>query len=419
MAHGAQPAAIEVSEQQQRILEGIVRTYTNPHYLVQRADMILTIAGGANNSQAGRKERVHRETVGTWRRRWLAATPRLRAAEEAGASEDELQALIEAVLEDEPRSGAPATYRPEQIVCIVAVACEDPEQSERPISHWTTRELTDEVEKRAIAPGISERSVGRYLSEADLKPHLSRYWLNRDPEQAATFDQEAQPVCEVYLNAPELHAQGVRLVSTDEKTGIQARQRKHPTKPARPGQVELQEFEYERHGTQCLIANFEVATGQVIAPTIGPTRTEEDFLNHVTQTVATDPHGQWTFVVDQLNTHQSESLVRFVIDQCDLDIDDHTLGLKGKSGILKSMATRKTFLQDASHRIHFVFTPKHASWLNQVEIWFSILVRKLLKRANFTSLADLRQCILDFIDYFNKTMAKPFKWTYQAKPLVA
>lgn len=183
-----------------------------------------------------------------------------------------------------------------------------------------------------------------------------------------------------------------------------------------PGLVERVEFEYIRHGTQTLIANFEVATGQVIAPSVGPTRTEEDFVGHIERTIARDPAAAWIFIVDRLNTHQSESLVRLVAQQCGIEED---VGVKGTSGIVESMPTRAAFLQDPTHRIRFVYTPKHTSWLNQVEIWFSILVRRLLKRASFTSVDELRQRILAFIAYFNKTMAKPFKWTYAGRPLVA
>lgn len=206
----------------------------------------------------------------------------------------------------------------------------------------------------------------------------------------------------------------MHVISTDEKTGIQAKERAKPTRPMKQGRVEYQEFEYKRHGTCCLIGNFEVATGQVIAPTLSLTRTEIDFKTHIQQTFAQDPKGEWVFVVDQLNTHKSEALVRWVADVCDIQDD---LGEKGKSGFLKSMQTRADFLSDEAHRVRFVYTPKHASWLNQIECWFSILVRRLLKRGSFTSVQDLQQSLLDFIAFFNKTMAKPFKWTYTGRPL--
>ena len=207
---------------------------------------------------------------------------------------------------------------------------------------------------------------------------------------------------------------GVHTVSVDEMTGIQALERIAPTQPMQPGQVERREFEYKRHGTQCLIGNFDVVTGEVIAPTVQPTRTEEDFAGHIKQTVGTDPEATWIFVCDNLTTHCSESLVRYVAAVCDLEQD---LGKKGKSGVLESVETRKTFLTESGHRIRFVYVPKHTSWMNQIEIWFSILVRRVIKRGNFMSAADLREKILRFIDYFNRALAKPFKWTYTGRPL--
>lgn len=206
------------------------------------------------------------------------------------------------------------------------------------------------------------------------------------------------------------------MISTDEKTGIQAVERLQETLPTRAGFIERIEFDYRRHGTLCLIANFDVVSGKVLLPTIGSTRTEADFAQHIAQTIDTDADAPWTFITDQLNTHKSEALVRVVAQRLHLDVD---LGVKGESGILQTMATRMKFLEDTEHRIRFVYTPRHASWLNQVEIWFSILARRVLKRGSFASLADLGQRLQAFIDYFNAVLAKPFRWTYAGKPLRA
>jgi len=227
------------------------------------------------------------------------------------------------------------------------------------------------------------------------------------------FGHQVAEVCDLYEQAGRLAEQGVHLVSTDEKTGMQALERLHPDLPPGPGRVQRREYEYQRHGTLCLTANLEIWCGWVIAPTLGPTRTEADFLAHVQQTVATDPCAGWVFIVDNLNTHQSESLVVWVAQTCGVQDE---LGVKGKQGVLKSQPSRAAFLSDPSHRIRFVYTPKHTSWLNQVEIWFSILVRKLLRRSSFTSVEDLKGRVLAFIDYFNRTMAKPFRWLYSAVP---
>ncbi len=222
-------------------------------------------------------------------------------------------------------------------------------------------------------------------------------------------------VCTTYAEAGTKNAHsGARVISVDEKTGIQAIQRNQETLPSKPGLEERMEADYTRHGTLCLIANFDVVTGKIVAPHVGATRTEEDFVNDIERVVDTDPEASWTFVADQLNTHKSEALVCLVAKLCGIKCE---LGKKGRRGILESMESRRAFLEDPSHRIRFVFTPRHASWLNQVEIWFSVLCRRVLRRGSFSSTDDLRDKILAFIEYFNRALARPYKWTYKGRPL--
>jgi transposase len=217
--------------------------------------------------------------------------------------------------------------------------------------------------------------------------------------------------CQVYARAAERARIGERTISMDELTSVQALERKHPDLPMQPGHMLRREFEYIRHGTLSWFINFDVVTGQVIAPSWGATRTEEDALAHLQRLIGSSPDAsKWHIILDNLNIHQSEALVRWVAKQEGTAAE--TLGIKGKSGILRSMESRAAFLHDLAHHVVFYYTPKHASWMNQVEIWLSILVRKLLKRGNFLSLNDLRDQVLAFIAYYNSSMAQPIKWTY-------
>ena len=410
-------AKIVCTERQQSVLQKIRRSKTAPRRLVQRATIILMGFTRAFNVDIASQIGLARKQVGLWRRRWQLSFDAL-VAIECRESQAALRHAIEDVLSDAPRIGSPGTFTGEQVTQILAVACEPPEQSGRPVDHWTHRELADEVVKRGIVPSISVSQVGRYLAQAELQPHRSKYWLNTKEKDPKVFEQQVETVCQTYLEAPKLYFQeNTHTVSVDEMPGIQALERIAKTIPMRPGQPARIEYEYKRHGTLCLIGNWDVVLGQMIAPTIRMTRTEEDFAWHIHHTVQTDAKASWVFVVDNLNTHCSEMLVRYVarLER----IDESTLGQKGKSGILKSMATRQTFLSDRRHRIRFVYLPKHTSWLNQIEIVFGIVGRRFVRRGNFPSLAALKERLLQFIDYFNRTFAKPFRWTYTGRPVTA
>jgi transposase len=206
------------------------------------------------------------------------------------------------------------------------------------------------------------------------------------------------------------------VYSTDEKTGIQAKEHAKPKQGMQAGQVERVDPEYIRHGTTGLIASRNVATGEIVKPLIQPTRTEEDFVKHIEEVVSAKADDKHIFVVDNLNTHKSEGLVRLVAKIS--GIGEAELGAKEKSGILKSMASRAAFLQEDGHRIVFIYTPKHCSWLNQIECWFSILTRRLLnKRATFKSVEELELKMRSFIGYYNQFLKKPFQWNYKGKVL--
>ncbi len=314
-------AKITITERQQEILQTFSRSVIAPSRLRQRTSIIvLAFDGLLNEDIAERVGPTHRQ-VGRCRRRWANAWNRLMDIE-CRESRAVLGRAIETVLTDEPRPGVPGKFTPEQVTRILAVACEPPEKSGRPISHWTAQELTEEVVRRGIVASISPSQVSRYLREAALQPHKSRSWLNITEKDPRRFEE---------------------------------------------------------------------------------------------QVVATDPKGSWVFVVDTLNIHCSESLVKLVADACELATD---LGKKGRRGVLKSVASRQAFLSESSHRIRLVYLPKHSSWLNQIKVVFGVIMRQVIRRGSFTSVADLRMKLLTFIADFNRVFAKPFRWTYTGRPLM-
>jgi len=407
-------AKVVISERQQEVLRQLSTATTAAKRLTQRAAIVLLAFAGLDNEAIAPRVGLERHQVGLWRRRWQQAFPKLVTIEclETAAT---LRRAIEEVLSDEPRPGCPGTFTPEQITLILALACEPPEQSGRPITHWTAHELADEARQRGIVESISPAQVGRYLREAELQPHRRRPWLNTTEKDPELFQAQVEMVCACYQDAPELYYRhDTHTLSVDEMTGIQALERIAATLPMSPGRVERPEFEYARHGTLTWIGNFHVVTGELIAPTLGPRRTEGDFVGHIERTVGLDPEARYVFLVDNLNIHQSASLVEWVARSCGIEED---LGKKGVRGVLQSQKTRQEFLSDLSHRIRFVYLPKHSSWLNQIEMVFAVVMRKVIRRGNFTSVEDLRAKLLAFMEYFNAVFAKPFRWTYTGRPL--
>ena len=391
----------------------MLRCYSIPAGIMTRLKTVLRMNTNLNMAAVARELNVSSSFAAKWRDRaiqfflkWPAQT----------TSIEESSLLIYKAFSDAPRSGAPTTYTAEQFCRVMVVALKKPTQYNREITHWTHTELADEVHRQGIAKGMSKSTVGRFLKQADIRPHCSTYWLNPNIEDNEAFKKEVNNVCDTYHKAAERAKEDVITVSVDEKTGIQALERISPTKPMKQGVIEKREFEYKRHGTLSLTPSFNVVTGQIMQHRIAETRGETDFCEHIKKTVALSPESGWVIVADQLNVHKSESLVRYIANHCGITDE---LGVKGKSGILKNIASRQAFLTDETHRIRFVFTPKHCSWLNQVEIWFGILARKLLNRGDFCSMEDLRNKMDRFINYFNDNLAKPFKWTYEGKALAA
>jgi transposase len=309
-------AKIIVSERQQKLLEEFRASRTIGKCFAQRATIILLGFAGMLNEEIALHVGLNRQQVGLWRQRWRDAWKPLCVWE--CTEPHRLREAILDVLADAPRPGAPATFTAEQVSRIVALACEPPKLSGRPIDHWTLRELRDEAIKRNIVTDISASRIGHFLQQAAVQPHRKKMWLNTTEKDPRKFQAEVETVCRTYLEAPAKAADGAHTVSVDEATSLQALERNAPDKPAQPESVSKREFEYTRHGTTTLTAGLDVVTGMIVRPTLEATRTEPEFVAHIARTVDADPEAEWIFVVDRLNTHMSESLVKFVAERCGL-----------------------------------------------------------------------------------------------------
>jgi hypothetical protein len=302
-------------------------------------------------------------------------------------------------------------FPPEDRHKVIVLATTKPAEIGTPVSHWSLADLATRIVNDAHYRNMSRSTVQRILAEAELKPHKVRSWMHSDDPD---FEKLALNICRLYLKAPLLYQKGELIVCTDEKTGIQALERKHPGKPTGPGLIELRESEYIRHGTRCLLATFVVPTGRVYGD-VTARRTNQDFRRHIRHSVEwlEGHYGQavkFHWVMDNLNTHWS-------LKVCQLFAQLNGVPFEAKK--LKRGAQRREFLTDPSYKHVIHYTPKHGSWLNQVELFFSVLQRRLIRRGNFLSKADLTRKILEYIDYYNAYKAHPYDWTYTGKPLVS
>jgi hypothetical protein len=298
------------------------------------------------------------------------------------------------------------SFPPDQRVEVITLASERTAEHDCPATRWSLDDLAQELVNRHADEAMHRSTIQRILHDADLKPHRSVYWLNsHDPD----FDATAAAICQLYVRSPMLYQEGELVISTDEKTGMQILQRKYPTQLVRPGHPEKREHEYIRHGTRALIASFVVPTGEVVW-SLGPTRTSIDFAHHL-KTVAghfrTWPRITW--VVDNLNTHWSREACAVLAA---------LNGLTFEPRRLSTGAERRAFLTDPEHAYRFVFTPKHGSWLNQVELFFSVLARRFLKRGDFASATEFEQRLAVYLEAYDIREKHPYRWTYTGQPLV-
>jgi transposase len=297
-------------------------------------------------------------------------------------------------------------FPPDEQLEVLTLATSKTSDHECVASQWSLDDLAAVLVNRHADDAMTRSTIWRVLNAADLKPHRSVYWLNsHDPD----FDAKAQDICKLYVQAPALYQHGELVICCDEKTGMQILQRKHPTILAQPGKPEKREHEYIRHGTRCLIASFIVPTGKVVWD-LGVTRTSLDFAAHLAHVASQFPdHKRFHWVLDNLNTHWS-------LDVCELMA--RLNGLPFRPRDLSDGTQRRAFLTNPEHNHVFHFTPKHGSWLNQVELWFSTLARRWLKRGDFASAEEFVARLTTYLDDHNAHRAHPYRWTYTGQPLV-
>lgn len=391
MSVQAHATPVVLTPAERTALEHLVRCGSEEVRLVERARIVLATATGASNRAVARQLGLQRKTVLMWRDRYVARRQALPTA------------CPRDLLRDDPRSGAPDRITVPQWIDLLALATASPSSKGVPITHWTQRDLARVAVEQGIVPTIDPTHVGRFLARSTLQPHRVEEWMNRKADP--TFDGRAARVKALVTAAVAAdHDRRHVVLSFDEKTGMQARERIAPTKPMTVGYVERPEFEYVRHGTRVLFGLMNVTTGTITA-VLSPRRTNEDtarVLKDLLGAQLTAGATRVTVLLDQLNTHMSRELVAVVADLCGRPVPEPT--------DLDTMAKRRAWLERDDKALVFCFTPKHASWLNPIEIWFGVLAGKVLRRGSFTSVEDLAAKVLEFTTYFNAKLAHPYRF---------
>lgn len=357
MARGPKPIGIPLAPPVRRELESLAHSTVAAHRRVQRARIILACAAGLTSVEVARRVGCSDRVVRKWRSRFA-------------------RALSVDTLADAKRSGRPSRVRVETRCELIKLACSRPEEGPRaPFRDVWTHDALGQALFESAGVRLSRSEIGRILRAEDLRPHRMRLWLHSpDPE----FAPKVQRICELYRAPPP----GSTVLSIDEKTCIQALARRHPTVYPAPGRFGRFEFEYKRHGTLVLLAALDIRTGQLFGQ-CRPRRTAEDLLQFIEAVAQRYPRGEVYTIWDNLNIHCGERWRRFN--------------------------------ERHGGRFHFVYTPKHASWVNQVEIWFAILQRRVLRYGNFTSREELRARVEGFIEHWNDKEAHPFRWTFRGR----
>ena len=350
MSRGRPAHYVYLSDEERQFLEALVRQKTCPQRNVLRANIALMAHQGSSTQAIATTLQVSQQTVTKWRR------------QAALQGRDGLQ--------EAARAGRPRRISDVARLQLVALACEVAEPDGRATP--TLDEIREKAVEQGVVTTLSRSHLYNILQGADLHPHRIKTWLHSpDPN----FREKVNVICDLYRKAPE----GAVVLSIDEKTGMQAIERKHLDRPPRPGVLRRQEFEYIRHGTQALIAALDVHSGQTLAA-CGDTRKQTDLLAFMEQVAEAYPDQPVHIVWDNLNTH--------------------------RAGVWES------FNEKHGGRFHFHFTPLHASWVNQIELLFGIFSKRVLRNASHLSPEHLKaRTITWFLD--RNQAPKPFKWSFK------